>query len=247
MSILTSLRRQSGSLVRHLSTREARNSDYAPAPDVLWWRFDEGGGTAIADLSSAGNAPGTISNSAAHVSPGANGGGECIQGNASSYYASSNADLALLGSSIITVAFWFNTSTFAGATRFFLELSASISANLGMAVYSDSGALGINMSNASGLFAFGSLASTPSINTWHHILIVANRVTNTPVVYVDGGEVTFSGFTNQFTANSTVWEDKPLYLLSRAGASNFSDAYIDDLRIWRGDVSPYAALIAAQK
>ncbi len=75
----------------------------------------------------------------------------------------------------------------------------------------------------------------PSSNLWHHLVIIFDKTQTTSInvikLYVDG---VFQSANNQNNTaiNSNNFGNRALYLMSRAGTSNFSNGSLDDFRIY---------------
>lgn len=120
---------------------------------------------------------------------------------------------------LATVCFWLYWDAFGSGSKFAVEFTASLDANVGsFAVLPDSTVGG---STFCGLIRgtagyYGKFATKPSAAAWHHVAMTMDRTTPGVTLYIDGSAVgsTFStGGGGDNFANST------LYLMSRAGSA----------------------------
>lgn len=200
-------------------------------PDILWWKFNDGSGTAInADVGGDGTTNGSWQT-------GASGSGYSLGFDGSSDYAQSDASVTY-GSPSITVCAWVYASDWnaagenviwesgpnygSGPIRFILNFQAN---SINAMIY---------QSGAGKIDSFTAPAESLSANTWYHFAVVyendANSGAGAIEVYVDGAVVT----TTEFSAKSGTgnFAAETLNLGARNAAGSWFGGRIDDLRIF---------------
>lgn len=215
----------------------------SPAPDIAWWKMNEGTGTSVADASGNGRTL-TLSNSGMWATVASF---TAIQGNGSSFYANS-ASTINFATNKITLCFWFYTSSFANDDKLAFELSVNVN-SFDHTFYVDPNASGGTFDAS--IQASGNRTETwtrPSAAAWHHFLIVLDNSTNSGdiTVYTDGSSTGTTVALNSKSVNANFRTDT-LYVLSRGGSSLFSPAALDDVRIYTGDRSANVAAIYADR
>lgn len=213
-----------------------------PAPDVFWAKFNEGTGTNFtADVGSSG----TLSNSGIWSTPGANGSGSAITGNASSYRVRTTSALAFGGAAAITIAFRFKAASYSNSALRVLELCDSggtISNSNGIAIYDVTGGLGWNFSSSGGAATAGRGGSItgPSTGAWHSMMFCIDRASpQNQYVFVDGVLQTINS-PYSYGTQTTTWADKPMFFLADGNNAAWSAFSVDDVRVWTGLKYDYA-------
>lgn len=200
----------------------------SPVPDIVWWKFDENTGTNVFDSSTQGTNNLTLFNSAMWVAGKV---GTGIAGNGSSYYAySSNA---LVCPNIITVCYWIKDSAY-GSFEWHAELGSDVIAQGNDWLVHNNTVIGGYVSADAGSYRQES-ATPPSVDVWHHLAWILDNSTSTGNVtlFIDGVEQSLT--LNNDNKTGTGYTPRTLWLLSRTGTAVFSNASLDDFRIYTGD------------
>jgi hypothetical protein len=144
----------------------------------------------------------------------------------------SNGNLSLSNS--VSLSFWVYPRRW-NVTQVFAELTTNFNTSAGFLVASEGGLLGGFISNGlggSGGYNGGDF-SPPSLDTWHHVVFLFNRVAGTQLnvsAFVDGNlqsmtQRSFGNFTNSFSVAR-------LFIGARSGGTLATQAKKDDIRIF---------------
>lgn len=201
-------------------------------PEILWWKLNEGSGTAIAGAASAGGDAGTTD---AAWGTGKSGAGSALDFNGTTHDSASNASI-VFGASVLTVCFWVWLDTTSGA-RCLVESSINFNSNArAFLIYIDTGELFAAIHGAT-LYRAHKITA-PSTGAWHHIAVVLDNstVTGNVKIYLNGSLQSSTVTTNSKTGSGNFASYK-VYAGARASASLFLDGRMDDLRIYNREVS----------
>lgn len=205
---------------------------------VLYWPLNDGSGATTADASGNGNT-GTLGTGGA--APTWASGGTCqfsgcltFDGTSDTLKTTSTLDLS--GTSALTVAFWFYTTSFTTATTVFFEVGTS-SDNDSFAMYfHDTGICGasgleITLNRATyNTFCF----DAPSTSTWHHYILALDpsaTINNEVALYIDGTLQTLvtHPLANDLAGNFT---NDTLHLMSRTESTLFTAGRLQEFRVY---------------
>lgn len=221
-----------------------RSSAAAPTPDIAWWQCNEGSG----DISIDGSTRGTNNlwlSSASMWTTGKAGGG--ITGNGTTFFGQCtnilDTQFALNWvTNFITMTYWIKDSSYT-ALEVHFEVSGNSAAGDAFVFYNNADALVVVASGTTG--NCNDTFATPSTGVWHHMGIVVDSSTGTGdiKIYYDGVEqVTTPASTKTGTAH---FKYEVFMVMCRGGTSLFSDAQMDDIRIYSGDRSADMPAIVA--
>ncbi|MDD5522884.1 MAG: DUF2341 domain-containing protein [Kiritimatiellae bacterium] len=151
-------------------------------------------------------------------------------------------DYSLAAYNKITVSFWLNWPNYINNDGLALEYTPNFNSSprnafvIGPNAASggSSGYVAVTMSR-SGAYNGGYFAR-PSAGVWHHYAVTLNRTTGTALgtgVYIDGSPVRITQVLSS-DMQSTFFNDKGLYVMSRNGTSLFGQGGMDELRIEGG-------------
>ncbi len=193
-----------------------------PVPDILWWKFAEGSGTAI------GATVGPNGTTNATWVTGKTGSGFALEFNGTTQGASTSGPVTY-GTNTITICGWFWFDTFLGGNVIFESLPQPQGFTvqvIGAAIYV------INLGDGS--TQRQGFVGPPATGAWVHFAVVFSP-TETSVFFDAVEQVfnqTFSDFsgTGNFAANT-------LSVGKRLDNTLFFDGRVDDFRIYSGDVS----------
>lgn len=200
-------------------------------PDLLWWKLNEGSGTALTGSATGGGDGGTTD---ADWVTGKSGSGYALAFNGSSDDATTSAALAF-NTNIITLSYWLwssNTSNTrplctggagGGSNTFFVV------SNGGQHGYYDYGTTGYRREDY----------TIPTTNEWHHHLVVIDQTAGSGAgdvtVYIDGATTSTTVWSNTKTGTAN-FATTNLWIGSLAGATFWSGRF-DDVRIYSGNQS----------
>ena len=207
---------------------------------VGYWTFDDGSGTTAAD-SSGNSHTATLVNGSTWVT-GKTGG--AVSANAAMQQYVSIPAIPLSGTKAVTVAFWANrTYSNGGGHALFEATSNYTNSTTGFGFFPDDSACnGIQAALQGNVGYTANCYSQPSSGVWHHLTVVFDKsqtAGNQIAFYVDGVLQTVTRNLYAST-NTNNFGNNPIYLFSRAGATQFNSGSMDDLRIYS------KALTAAQ-
>lgn len=226
----------------HRGPAVASGTAYSGTPDLFWWKGNTGSGTS--DTATVGGVNLTLSTAAiwANSSPSSPGGdADYFKFDGASNSAATASNLNYASNNKFTVEFRvYQTSFSAAAVQTYLESSPDWASNSGRwAIYNDPDSnfakIMIVQNDGAANSSYYSIAR-PSASTWHHIAVVFDWSSNSPiapVVYVDGSAVTVTAESVSWTTTTTV-STQTLYVGARNNASRWAPASMKDIRIWAG-------------
>src|SRR5271166_2244335 len=199
---------------------------------VGWWKFDEGSGTKAAD-SSGNSHTATLFNGVSWVTGKI---GDAVSANAAKNQYVSIPKIDLSGTNAITVALWTNrTYSTSGGHALFEATRNYNNSTTGFGFFPDDATCdGIQAALRGNLGYVANCYSQPSSGVWHHLAVVFDKSQtggDEVKFYVDGVLQTVNRNLYAST-NTNNFGNNPLYLFSRAGATQFNSGVIDDLRIY---------------
>ena len=205
-----------------------------------YWTFDDGSGTKAADSSGNGH-PATLVNGINWVT--GNIGGAVSATSVNKQYVSIPA-IDLSGTHAVTVSLWVNRSySTAGGQVLFEASSDYTNSTTGFGFFPDDATChGIQAALRGDVGLSANCYSPPSSGVWHHLAAVFDKSQtggNQVQFYVDGA-LQPANWSLYSSTNTNDFGNNPIYLFSRAGASEFSSGAMADLRIYN------TALTAAQ-
>jgi hypothetical protein len=213
----------------------------SPTPDLLWWKLNEGSGTALASSATDTTHGGTTD---ASWVTGKSGSGGALDFNGTSHDSAMTNTVAF-GTNKLTVSFWLYLDSTAG-TQIIFESSESVNSNPdGFAAFIDAGVLNLRlMDNASGNRI--EAMTIPATGAWHHYLVLLdNSSANGDVrAWLDGSEQTLTLGTDTKGVART-FATYVLYVGARASNDLFYNGRLDDFRVYAGDYSGSVAAIYA--
>src|SRR5271169_1696783 len=207
---------------------------------AAYWTFDDGSGTKAADSSGNGHTA-TLVNGVSWV-PGEIGGAVSADATNQQYVSIPAIDFS--GTHAITVTLWANrTYTTAGGHALFEASSDYTNSFTGFGFFPDDATChGIQAALRGDVGYSANCYSQPSSGVWHHLAVVFDRSQtggNEVQFYVDG-VLQAVNWNLHASTNANNFGNNPIYLFSRAGATQYDSGAIDDLRIYN------SALTAAQ-
>lgn len=224
---------------------QTRNPRYFAVPDRLigYWPFDADcaiSSTLSADLSGFGRNATLIGSPP--LAEGRVGYG--LSCNGTSQAASAAIDLS--GTNVVTLCFWLNQTTFANADRLAFLHTADFNANAGAFVVNTSssdfgggntmefGAHGVGLTfNLYGVVQ-------PSAGAWHHYALVISTVQGAQVAYIDGVSKSLSTLLQ--SGDSSPLANSTLYMMSKAGASQWNSGILDNVKLYPRKLDPWEVL-----
>lgn len=198
---------------------------------ILWWPCSDGSGATITALAG----PNGTYNGDWITRPGESG---ALSLNGSSDYAQS-ASSVTYGTNVLTLSFWMYAPN--SGTYVLAESSAHVGLNDGTFMVQAGGTLEIHIQNG-GLGRYS--IPPPLANSWVHMLIVLDSSSSSavPKVYVNNKAQTVSTLSNARTTTIN-YTAQTFNLGARDGSSLFYQNYLDDVRIYPGDLSTNTAVI----
>src|SRR5271165_4487301 len=196
------------------------------------WEFDDGSGAQAVDSSGTGHtavlvngvgwATGTI--------------GSAVSANAAKSQYIWIPPIDLNGTQAVTVALWANrTYSTSGGHALFETPGSYANSITGFGFFPDDDTCeGIQAALRGDLGYVANCYSQPSSGVWHHLAVVFDKSQtggDEVKFYVDGVLQTVNRNLYAST-NTNNFGNNPLYLFSRAGATQFNSGVIDDLRIY---------------
>lgn len=211
-------------------------SDSINAGLVGYWSMDGGtiSGTSLADLSgngSNGTSVGSPTLSVGRIGP-------ALSFNGSTQAISAAINLSL--TSIVSLSFWLNWTTFANNDALAFEYTNNFASKNGFIVdpndSSGTSAFSFGFSQAGGSF-WADMFARPSAGMVHHYVLIMDRSGPTNIAYVDGTPQTLTPqLHNAFTYGN--FDNSSLYFMSRGVTSLFGAGLLDDVRIHTRALSP---------
>lgn len=201
-------------------------------PDLLWYQFNEGSGTTVADTSTDGGDGATTD---ADWATGKSGSGFSLDFNGTTDDLASDSTVNYGSNTKITVELWcFFDST--SGTRIIAESSANWTANGGSFAIAISGGTQLLVGITKGTLRRSEQIAVPATGAWFHLgLLLDLSVAGGDIkIYKDGTEQGTTIVDNQITGTSN-FSDYVLYMGARASSSLWYDGKIDDFRIYSGD------------
>jgi Concanavalin A-like lectin/glucanases superfamily/Bacterial Ig-like domain (group 2) len=208
---------------------------YAQAP-VGWWMFDDGTG-ATAEDSAGGSHPITLVNGASWTTGKIAG---AISAGGTNQYGTMPA-IDLSGTKAVTVAMWVNrTYSITGGSVLFENTPDYNGSTTGFAVFpDDNSCVGLQAAVRGDVGYTANCYAQPSSGVWHHLVFVFDKTqagAAEVTFYLDGVLQTASS-SQAVATNTNSFGNNPTYLCSRGGASQFTAATVDDLRIYTSALS----------
>lgn len=226
MPIKIRVRKLRATRIRLTIPSQGGGGSTAPDPDILWWKFNDGSGTAI---DATVGPDGTTD---ASWVAGKSGSGFALEFDGSTDNASSNSQIAW-GTNIMTICAWMYFDTVSG-TQILLEDSPNYNNNQeAFAVFLDSNLLNVSMRDVNSLQYRSETCAPPSTGQWVHIAIIFDRTVATGDirVFYDGVEQSMT-ITENSHNNTFDFLTETLYVGARNNSSLFFDGRIDDLRVY---------------
>lgn len=223
------------------------SSAAAPQPDLVWWKFDEGSGTTVADSSTAGTNGGTISG--ATWVTGKSGSGYALEFDGVNDFLRSTNNLTF-GVKKCTVCAWVYFSAFANNDGMLWEHSVNQNSNQNTFVCSPNAASGVFNATYRGNGYRAETTTRPSTGSWIHVACTYDVETTTAAdveIYFDGvlQSTTVAVNTNSSSANNIA--TLTTYFMSRGGSSLFFPGRLDDVRIYKSKLTqPQIAAVMAE-
>ena len=204
------------------------------------WTFDDGSGTKAADSSGNGHTA-TLFNGVSWVSGEISG---AVSADAVNQQYVSIPAINLSGTHAVTVTLWANrTYSRTGGHALFEATSDYTNSSTGFGFFPDDATChGIQASLHGDVGDSANCYSQPSSGVWHHLAVVFDKSQtggNEVQFYVDG-VLQAVNWNLHASTNTNGFGNNPIYVFSRAGATQFNSGAIDDLRIYN------SALTAAQ-
>lgn len=199
----------------------------SPTPDLVWWKLNEGSGTAMGDSSSGGGGAGTTD---AGWTTGLAAGGCLSFGGAASGVTDSSL---AIGTDVVTLTLWVNFDNLSG-TQVLVEHTANSSGATGaFFLFVASGVLNFSV-RASG----GVLTKTYAISasTTYHVGALFDNSTSAGNLrgFIDGSEVSLTANTATKASSANFSTDK-MYLGARNSSGLYISGDVDDVRLYSGD------------
>src|SRR5271165_5629261 len=199
---------------------------------VGWWKFDDGLGIKATDSSGNGHTANLV-NGVRWVTGKM---GDAVSANAANRQYVSIPKINLSGTKAVTVALWANRTYLpAGEHTLFEATTNYTNSATGFGFFPDDATCnGIQAALRGNLGYVANCYSQPSSGVWHHLAVVFDKSQtggDEVKFYVDGVLQTVNRNLYAST-NTNNFGNNPLYLFSRAGATQFNSGVIDDLRIY---------------
>jgi hypothetical protein len=214
------------------------NSTVLAEPDLQWTTFDEGAGLSFASRIGSG---GIISDAAMWVS---GEGGFSLQGEFSTNKnANTSFPVGFDSAEVITMFLRFN-APFLVSTQMWAETGEGTVGGMGM--YQTGGTAVAYVFGPGKGYIQSELVTPPSTGAWHSLMAVMNRTDRTIELWLDGVSAPSTLAAGSGMSTRTIFEDLTLNICNRGSGVDLStDTKIDDIRIWTGDQSAYAAAVHA--
>jgi len=203
-----------------------------PEPDILWWEFTEGSGTAI------GATVGPNGTTDASWVTGKTGSGFALDFNGTNQDAATSAAVTY-GTNTITICAWVFPRAAAG-TRMLFESSASYGNPNCFGIFVDGALLYVSNSGATG--ERQEFTASAAAGAWVHLAVVLTPTDNKIFLNAVEQATTIQINTRTGTAD---YATQTLFVGARNNSSLFANGSLDDLRIYSGDVSADLAAIMA--
>src|SRR5271157_4372042 len=199
---------------------------------VGWWKFDDGLGMKATDSSGNGHTATLVNGDRWFTGKM----GDAVSANAANRQYVSIPKINLSGSNAVTVALWANrTYSAIGGHTLFEATTNYNNSTTGFGFFPDDATCqGIQAALRGNLGYVANCYSQPSSGVWHHLAVVFDKSQtggDEVKFYVDGVLQTVNRNLYAST-NTNNFGNNPLYLFSRAGATQFNSGVIDDLRIY---------------
>lgn len=209
------------------------SSAAAPQPDLVWWKFDEGSGTTVADSSTVGTNGGTISG--ATWVTGKSGSGYALEFDGVDDFLRSTSNLTF-GVKKCTVCAWVYLPSFADDGKAIWEHSTNQDSNQNTFHCAPNGTAGNFSATYRGNGYRSETTTRPATSTWVHVATTYDVETTTAAdveIYFDAvlQTTTVAVNTNSSSANNIA--TLTTYFMSRAGTSRFLAGRLDDVRIYK--------------
>lgn len=219
----------------------------APTPDLVWWKFDEGSGTTVADSSTAGTNTGTVTG--ATWVPGKNGVGNALDFDGTNDFLVSAANLTF-GVKKCTVCAWAYIPAFADNDAVLWEHSVNQNSNQNTFVAIPNAASGLFNATYRGNGYRSETIARPAPGYWRHIACTYDVETTTAAdveIYFDGVLQSTTVAVNTNSSSSNNIATLPTYFMGRGGASLFLKGKLYDIRIYKSKLTqPQIAAIMAE-
>lgn len=221
---------------------QTRNPRYFAVPQGLlgYWGFDADcaiSSTLSADLSGFGHHATLIGSPP--LAQGQVGLG--LSCNGTNQAASAAIDLS--GTNIVTLVGWLNQTTFANADRVAFLYTADFSTNAGAIVVATSSSdfgggntMEFGAHGGGGTFNLYGVVQ-PSAGAWHHYALVISTVQGQQAAYIDGVSKSLSTLLQ--TGDSSAFANSTLYMMSKAGTSQFDPGILDNLKLYPRKLDPW--------
>lgn len=201
----------------------------ASAPDIFWWKLNEGSGTSITGDASNGGDDGTTDGTWV---TGASGSGSALDFNGTTQDAATSSAITY-GTNRITISFWLNCNPV--DSRMILESSANINSADGAFYVYKVGAAQIEATAKNGTGYRAERFNIPT-NAWSHVMLAwdGSSTAGDWEGWTNGvHSVTVSTNTSTRTAADPM-NAYVLYAGARGASSLFFDGSLDDIRIYTG-------------
>ena len=202
------------------------------------WKLDEGSGDLAYDSSGGGHT--AALSSGIQWSKSASAWSISSDGSHRGYVTTPALDLS--GGNAVSVALWIkrNYSTSNGGTVLFEAGQNYLQSETGFALLADDDTChGFQAVLRGNEGTTANCYSQPSAGGWHHLTVVYDKGQtggNAVSLYIDGALQTPTWNLSSAT-NTNNFGNQPIYLLSRAGNSQFSSGTLSDLRVYNGALS----------
>src|SRR5271157_1624270 len=201
---------------------------------VGYWKFDDGAGTQAVDSSGNGHTA-TLVNGVGWVRGKI---GDAVSANAARRQYVSIPAIDLSGTKAVTVTLWANRTYSTSGGHVLFEATRNYTNSItGFGFFPDDATCnGIQAALRGNVGYTANCYNQPSSGVWHHLAVVFDKSqTGGDEVrfYVDGVLQTANRSLHAST-NTNNFGNNPIYLFSRAGATEFNSGMIDDLRIYDG-------------
>ncbi len=196
------------------------------------WTFDDGSGTMAADSSSNRRAA-SLANGVSWI-PGQIGGAVSAKPVQQQYVSIPRLDLS--STHAVTISLWANrTYTTSGGHALFEATGDYTNSTTGFGFFPDDDTChGIQVALRGDVGYTANCYSQPSSGVWHHLAVVLDksRTGGNEVQFYADGVLQPVSWNLRASTNTNNFGSEPIYLFSRAGATQFDSGAIDDLRIY---------------